>query len=726
MTTRLHPLVFLLALFVGGVLRAQPIITGFPWSATFDTIQPFTLVNGMQPNYWVAGNAAGNGSPSLYIGNNFTIGNEYWIGIDPWTGPSALTRVYAYVDLAIPVYHYAIDLSFDVRVGGESNDNLKVMIIPADVTPVAGYNPSSLGPGVLDVSPSLYDILQWQTMHYVLPPSLAGRTVRLVFHWRNDWSGGAQPGAAIDNIMVTTSPCIAPFAVAISGITTNSAVIEWPSIPSAEAFHYELRTSGAVGSGALGLAMEGMVDTEQILLQDLAPGTFYSLFLRTDCTDSLTAWTVAITFVTDPACGSSFFDPGGPTGSYGALIDRTYVICPSGTAEATQVVFSSISFGMGDRLEVYDGAVASGTPKAIITAGAPGLAFVSDHSDGCLTFRFVSDGQWHGAGWQANVSCATRSGCTVWGVDVEPVGAGSVHVGWHCTGAVMPFAVEHGPLGWTPGTYLWPGAGGTVNLADTAAIMLNGLQPGAVYELEIRANCVANGEYDHRSLLTRFQLPPECGQPFTDFGGSLESYPAYESRVQSICPDAPGHAVILTFTSFATEPWYDAFYVFDGPDTSSPLIASGDPAPLTMPNLGPGGWWGLTDIPGPFVSTHSSGCLTTAFISDHMVQFDGWVAQVDCGFVGLPGPAGTDQVIRCQPNPATAGEQVIVRLPDGVTLIRMAEVLGACGDVAVTVLLKDQGADRCALQLPLLPPAMYVLRLVDDRGRSVHVRIMVQ
>jgi hypothetical protein len=702
---------------------AQTVITEFPWSESFDEEQPFTLVNGTAPNRWIWGDAAGNDAPCLHIASDLATGNNYWMGIDPWTGVSALTRVYAYVDLAIPEFHYAIDLYFDLRVGGDNSDNLQVLIMPTDVLPLAGYNPNSLGLGVQNVSSSLHSFPEWQTMHYVLSPAYAGQTIRLAFHWRNDWSGGVQPGAAIDNILVTTSPCIAPFALAIENITTNGVEVSWPEMPAALSFHYELRTSGEPGSGPSGLFLQDTVLTEHILWQGLMPGTPYSLYLRTECDMGFTEWGPATTIVTDPACGSGFFDPSGPNASYGPLEERTYVICPDQPAHAVKVTFTSLGISGGDRLEVYDGPVMTGAPKPAL--GGSNLEVVSDHYSGCLTFRFESDAQWHGQGWQATVSCGTRPGCTVWGVNVSPEATGSAAVTWHCSGAVMPFVVEYGALGWTPGSYMWPGPGGLVELCDTASTTLHDLIPGAIYELEVRANCIADDEYLDRSPVTRFQMHPACGYPWTDFGGAAQNYPPYEVREQTICPDVPWEAVTIAFSDFRLEPWYDVLYVFDGPDTSSPLFASDNPAPLTTPHFGPGGWWGLTEVPGPFVSTHPSGCITTAFISDHTVEYDGWIAQVDCVVVGMADIDRAATGFTCLPNPVDAGAPLTLRLPASVRFPLLLEVFNTSGELQLSQAVSSVLMGSHVLQLPMLAAGLYAIRASDANGMIMYSRVVI-
>jgi hypothetical protein len=400
------------------------------------------------------------------------------------------------------------------------------------------------------------------------------------------------------------------------------------------------------------------------------------------------------------------------------------VICPTVAAHAVQVAFSVLGISTGDRLEVYDGDEASGAPKAVVTGGAP-LTFVSDDHSGCLTFRFVSDAQWYGQGWQGVVTCEPRTGCTVWGLQVQQLDDASVLVEWHCTGAVSPFVVEHGPLGWLPGNDVWAGEGGSLMFADTAAVALTGLQPGAVYELEVRAKCAPEEEYEHRSPVMRFQMDAACGYAFTDPGGEQEAYPSHANSVQTICPESPDQPVSLTFTSFQLEPWYDVLYVFDGPDTLSPLIGSSNPAPLTTPNFGPGGWWGLSNPPGTFVSSHQSGCLTTAFISDHTVEYGGWLAQVVCDHVGIPGTEADGPRFSCAPNPVRPGEDLFLHFPHGSTDMRSIELLGVCGQNLAIIPISWQGIEHGMIKLPDLAAGVYLLRPHGTLGSRMQARIVV-
>lgn len=123
---------------------------------------------------------------------------------------------------------------------------------------------------------------------------------------------------------------------------------------------------------------------------------------------------------------------------------------------------------------------------------------------------------------------------------------------------------------------------------------------------------------------------PICGSVFTDPGGN-GSYPNNSSSVRIFCPNISGEKVKMDFTSFQTQALFDKLYVYDGPDIHYPLISSGNGIGSGICNVA-GGFWGNlnSNLPGPFLSTHDSGCLTFRFCSDNTITDAGWNASVSC------------------------------------------------------------------------------------------------
>jgi N-acetylneuraminic acid mutarotase len=111
-----------------------------------------------------------------------------------------------------------------------------------------------------------------------------------------------------------------------------------------------------------------------------------------------------------------------------------------------------------------------------------------------------------------------------------------------------------------------------------------------------------------------------CSGTYLDPGGAA-NYADNLSFTQTICSNA-GNCVSLNFTSFGIEAGYDKLFIYDGSNTSSPLI-SGSP-------------FSGTALPGTITST--SGCLTLQFTSDVTINNFGWTATISCGICPPPPP----------------------------------------------------------------------------------------
>ncbi|WP_236625364.1 choice-of-anchor L domain-containing protein [Mangrovimonas yunxiaonensis] len=119
-----------------------------------------------------------------------------------------------------------------------------------------------------------------------------------------------------------------------------------------------------------------------------------------------------------------------------------------------------------------------------------------------------------------------------------------------------------------------------------------------------------------------------------------------ENYVMTICPDASGDFIQLTFTEFATQLGVDTLTIYDGDDVTAPLIgvfSGGSPA----------------DNPGVITAsqTNPTGCLTIEFVSDSNFNGPGWAAEILCGTacqditasIDSTTPAAVDGVIEILP-----------------------------------------------------------------------------
>ena len=212
-----------------------------PYSQNFTGGNDLGLLNGTQTNKWVRGSATGNTAPSLYISNDNGVTNAYT------TGTSTSNVVQAYRDITIPPGTTIGSFSFDWKSQGENTyDYLKVWLLPSNVMPVAG---AQIAAGTDRVQVGQYQMQNtWQT--YSNPTlnlsAYAGSVMRLVFEWRNDTSGGTQPPAAIDNILLRVCSTATPVVTVVpASITHNSATLTWPQDPGGATYQIRYRVLGS-------------------------------------------------------------------------------------------------------------------------------------------------------------------------------------------------------------------------------------------------------------------------------------------------------------------------------------------------------------------------------------------------------------------------------------------------------------------------------------------------
>ncbi len=167
-------------------------------------------------NYWIVGNLAPGyaGLRGTHVSSN---GSAY-----NYTTTAARTSHF-YRDVVIPAGVQNIVLSFYWKGSGESGyDRILVYTAPNTVTPVVNV-PASTATAITGATLVWTQPTNAQTSYtqatVALPNTLAGTTLRLIFTWQNDNSGGTSPGGAIDNISLTSDP-------------STSLTYTWTSIPA--------------------------------------------------------------------------------------------------------------------------------------------------------------------------------------------------------------------------------------------------------------------------------------------------------------------------------------------------------------------------------------------------------------------------------------------------------------------------------------------------------------
>jgi hypothetical protein len=183
------------------------------------------------------------------------------------------------------------ELSFDWRGYGESGyDYMRVYIgNPAPVTAGDNTQPS----GALQLG-QLNQSSTWQHETYSLGSAYKNTTKRLFFMWRNDYSAGSDPAAAVDNITITGIACAQPINLSIVSVDTSSATISFTPGNSADN-EWEMM----YGTSDTNMTTE-VISTSTFTLQNLTPGTNYNVYVRTLCSDGDTsAWSPVLMVQTE-------------------------------------------------------------------------------------------------------------------------------------------------------------------------------------------------------------------------------------------------------------------------------------------------------------------------------------------------------------------------------------------------------------------------------------------
>jgi len=463
----------------------------------------------------------------------------------------------------------------------------------------------------------------------------------LTFRFRSD-STVNNPGW-IANVTCSPGPtCLAPSQLTVSNLTDTSLVFSWGENNTATSWEYFVLPNG---SPAPSSTDSGTVTSiNPITITGLTPNTCYTLYARSNCSNTdVSYWSYplnACTLLTIPACGDLFVDNGGANANYTNNANNIYTICPDTPGDVVTVTFTSFNTETNwDALYVFDAnsitgpMIPSSNPAANVPGGLPGGywgttipgPFTSSSPDGCLTFWFRADPAVNNPGWVANVTCGLPPTCPKPSVlTATNITSASATLGWTNT-AANAWDIYIVPAGSPAPTAASIGAASTLN-----PYLITGLTPNTCYTFYVRALCNANDAsdwsvgYNFCTTLT----PPACGGSFVDNGGATVNYTNSADDTYTICPESASEIVTVVFSSFNTEPTWDALYVFDGNSIAAPQIASTNPA-ANVPGGLAGGYWG-TAIPGPFTSTSPDGCLTFRFRSDTSVNNPGWLANVIC------------------------------------------------------------------------------------------------
>lgn len=203
----------------------------------------------------------------------------------------------------------------------------------------------------------------------------------------------------------TLTSCYKPTSPQVANVTATSASLSWT--PPTEAlpesgYGWEIRTSGAAGTGATGLAASGNTSGTTVNTNALTASTAYTFYVRSRCGGaSFSGWTTGVAFSTAPAndacSGAITITCGGPslTGTTVGANNELMAVCGISdvttqntpgvwykyVSNGTDVTFSTCDATSGDtRIAVF-----KGTCAALTCVGG------NDDNDACLTKPLSSE-----------------------------------------------------------------------------------------------------------------------------------------------------------------------------------------------------------------------------------------------------------------------------------------------------------------------------------------------
>ena len=266
----------------------------------FETACNWMLINGSMTNTWAWGSAINNGGEkALYISNDGGTTNAYGTGA---------TTVYASKLFSFEGGTY--NFTYDWICKGEKSsygssvyDYLRVALVPTDATLTAGANaPTGFsGTGLptgwiaLDGG-ALVDVTEWQ--HKSEAVAVEAGNYYVVFCWRNDGSGGANPPAAIDNFSIAMQTCPVPTNLTVSDIAARMATLSWATSNNT----WEVYCTTEEGTPAADVEVTATdIATNSYTFTGLTPETKYYVWVRSVSGSDKSEWT-GTDFTTDISC----------------------------------------------------------------------------------------------------------------------------------------------------------------------------------------------------------------------------------------------------------------------------------------------------------------------------------------------------------------------------------------------------------------------------------------
>ncbi|MCR5014841.1 MAG: fibronectin type III domain-containing protein [Bacteroidales bacterium] len=200
-----------------------------PYSTDFESGNDWTFLNSSKSNAWVYGTGAGGNTHSIYIsddGSTYNFNNENNACI------VYATKTFFFETPGL--YHFQYKWKCN---GGTNADFLRVVLVPGstllyasddDHHPDGLYNALPEGWIPLDDGSQLNHSSSWQTMgHEIEFEAEDVGYYTMAFVWVNNFFGGENPPAAIDDVSIEITNCAMPTNLHYTELTATTAQLSW-------------------------------------------------------------------------------------------------------------------------------------------------------------------------------------------------------------------------------------------------------------------------------------------------------------------------------------------------------------------------------------------------------------------------------------------------------------------------------------------------------------------
>ncbi|MBD3582703.1 fibronectin type III domain-containing protein [Flavobacterium selenitireducens] len=320
-------------------------------------------------------------------------------------------------------------------------------------------------------------------------------------------------GARGNFTLTVKVPCVNATGISFSAVTPTTATISWTASTSnpSGGYEYEIRSTGAAGSGSEGLAVQGTTAAGVVTanIVGLTKETAYRIYVRAVCgTGDFSAWSSGTAFTTPPSC----YVPTAvtATGATPTTVNAAWTAPATGTPQGYEYeVRSSGAAGSG-----ATGLAAQGTTAAgVVTANIGGLvqdtAYRLYVRSVCGTSDFST--------WTSGTAFTTPPSCfKPTALNASAITNSTANVSW--TAPTTAPAVGYQYAVTTSST---PPASGTAT--TTANGSVSGLTSNTQHYLHVRSVCVANEDF---SNWVTYSFRTACDPASVPYVENFDSLPA--------------------------------------------------------------------------------------------------------------------------------------------------------------------------------------------------------